>query len=159
MTDEKHVNEEKMKKLATLSIVEDTINHKYLMIKHHRGINEGCVNFPGGKKEPNETIEDCVIRETFEETGITIMNPVEVGYIEFPSVDFYVHVFKSTQYSGAINENKQEVDAFWQDANSIPYEKMREADKDFLPDIISGKYVKRRYLYDENFHIKEIVEL
>ncbi len=119
----------------------------------------GCINFPGGKKEPNESIKDCVIRETLEETGILIKNPVEVGYIEFPGVDFYVHVFKSTNFSGEISENKEEVDAFWQDARDIPYDKMREADRDFLPDIISGKYVKRRYIYDENFHIKEIVNL
>ena len=69
----------KMRKEASLSIVEDVKNKKFLMIRHRRGINEGCVNFPGGKKEPNETIEDCVVRETLEETGITIKNPVKVG--------------------------------------------------------------------------------
>ena len=58
-----------MKKEASLSIVEDVDNHKFLMIRHHRGINKGCMNFPGGKKEPDETMRDCVIRETFEETG------------------------------------------------------------------------------------------
>ena len=148
-----------MKKIASLSIVEDTINHKYLMIRHHRGINKGCINFPGGKKEPNESIKDCVIRETFEETGIKIENPIEVGYIEFPTMNFYVHVFKSTQYSGSIKENEAEVDAFWVDTNKVPYEEMREADRNFLPDIISGQYVKRRFMYDENFHITEIVNL
>ena len=151
--------EEIMKKIASLSIVEDTINHKYLMIRHHRGINKGCINFPGGKKEPNESIKDCVIRETFEETGIKIENPIEVGYIEFPTMNFYVHVFKSTQYSGNIKENEAEVDAFWVDTNKVPYEEMREADRNFLPDIISGQYVKRRFIYDENFHITEIVNL
>jgi 8-oxo-dGTP diphosphatase len=151
--------EEIMKKIASLSIVEDTINHKYLMIRHHRGINKGCINFPGGKKEPNESIKDCVIRETFEETGIKIENPIEVGYIEFPTMNFYVHVFKSTQYSGSIKENEAEVDAFWVDTNKVPYEEMREADRNFLPDIISGQYVKRRFIYDENFHITEIINL
>jgi 8-oxo-dGTP diphosphatase len=150
---------EEMKKIASLSIVEDTINHKYLMIRHHRGINKGCINFPGGKKEPNESIKDCVIRETFEETGIKIENPEEVGYIEFPTMNFYVHVFKSTEYSGSIIENEAEVDAFWIDTDKVPYEEMREADRNFLPDIISGQYVKRRFMYDENFHITEIVNL
>ncbi len=150
---------EEMKKIASLSIVEDTINHKYLMIRHHRGINKGCINFPGGKKEPNESIKDCVMRETFEETGIKIENPVEVGYIEFPTMNFYVHVFKSTEYSGSIKENEAEVDAFWIDTDKVPYEEMREADRNFLPDIISGQYVKRRFMYDENFHITEIVNL
>jgi len=151
--------EKKMRKEASLSIVEDVKNNKFLMIRHHRGINNGCINFPGGKKEPDETIEDCVIRETFEETGITIKNPVKVGYIEFPSKNFYVHVFKSTEFSGTIKENEAEVDAFWQDATDIPYHEMREADRDFLPDILAGKIVNRRYIYDENFHIIDIINL
>lgn len=148
-----------MKKIASLSIVEDVKNHKFLMIEHKRGINKGCKNFPGGKKEPFETIEECVKRETFEETGLEIHNPIEVGYIEFPTKNFYVYVFKSTEFSGQIVENKDEANVFWIDKSNIPYEDMREADKDFLPDILENKYVKRRYIYDENFHITDIINL
>lgn len=148
-----------MKKEASLSIVEDTKNHKFLMIRHQRGINQGCINFPGGKKETDETMEQCVIRETFEETGLTIENPVQVGYIEFPTKNFYVYVYKSTDFSGSIHENKDEAVVFWQDAKDIPYHEMREADRDFLPDILAGKYVKRRYIYDEDFHIIEVIDL
>jgi len=148
-----------MKKEASLSIVEDVKNHKFLMIRHQRGINKGCINFPGGKKEPEETMQECVIRETFEETGIKIMNPVEVGYIEFPNVNFYVHIFWSKEFSGEICEREGEVSAFWQSSDDIPYQEMREADKDFLPDILAGKKVKRRYIYDDDFHIKEVVNL
>ena len=64
-----------MKKIATLSIIEDTKNKRYIMIRHHRGINEGFLNFPGGKKEEGETITDCVCRETYEESGLIIKNP------------------------------------------------------------------------------------
>lgn len=148
-----------LKKEASLSIVEDKQNNKFLMIRHHRGINKGYINFPGGKKEPNESIKECVIRETFEETGITIKNPIKVGYIEFPDVNFYVHIFKSTEFSGTITENEAEVNAFWQDADNIPYHEMREADQHFVPDILAGKYVKRKYIYDKNFHIVDIINL
>lgn len=148
-----------MKKQASLSIVEDVANHKFLMIRHHRGINEGCVNFPGGKKEAGETMEDCVIRETYEETGLKIKNPKQVGYIEFPTKDFYVYVFKSTEFSGSLNEKKDEVDAFWIDEDKIPYNQMREADQNFLPDIMVGKYVKRRFIYDDDFHVIDIIDL
>lgn len=148
-----------MKKQASLSIVEDVANHKFLMIRHHRGINEGCVNFPGGKKEAGETMEDCVIRETYEETGLKIKNPKQVGYIEFPTKDFYVYVFKSTEFSGSLNEKKDEVDAFWIDEDKIPYNQMREADQNFLPDIMAGKYVKRRFIYDDDFHVIDIIDL
>ena len=46
-----------MRKEASLSIIEDVENHKFLMIRHHRGINKWCVNFPGGHREEGETIE------------------------------------------------------------------------------------------------------
>ncbi len=153
------MKEKQMKKEASLSIVEDKVNRKFLMIKHQRGINQGCVNFPGGKKEPNETMEECVVRETFEETGLKIENPVEVGYIEFPTKNFYVHVFKSTKFSGSIHENKDEAEVFWIDEDKIPYDKMREADRNFLPEIIAGKYVKRQFIYDDNFHVIGINDL
>ena len=148
-----------MKKEASLSIVEDVKSGKFLMIKHQRGINKDCMNFPGGKKENDETIEDCVIRETLEETGILIKNPIQVGYIEFPTKDFYVHVFKSTEFSGEVVQKEDEVCTFWVDKKDIPYDQMREADKDFLPEILSGKYVKRRYIYDDDFHVIDIIDL
>lgn len=77
-----------MKKEASLSIIEDATTHKFLMVRHLRGINKGCINFPGGKRENKETMEECVIRETLEETGLHIKNPKQVGYIEFPSKIF-----------------------------------------------------------------------
>lgn len=148
-----------MKKEASLSIIEDTKNHKFLMIRHLRGINKGCINFPGGKKEENESMLECVCRETQEETGLTIHNPVQVGYVEFPEFNFYVHIFKTTEFSGILQAKKDEVETFWQDISTIPYREMREADQNFLPDILAGKYVKRRYIYDKNFKLLNIIDL
>lgn len=146
-------------KEASLSIIEDTTQHKFLMIRHHRGINNGCINFPGGKKEESETMEQCVCRETQEETGLIIENPVKVGYVEFPKFDFYVHIYKSTKFSGTLKSKEDEVETFWLDIDNIPYEEMREADRNFLPDILAGKYVNRRYHYDDNFHLLSIEEI
>ena len=108
------------------------------------------------KKKPAKI---CVIRETFEETGLTIKNPVEVGYIEFPTADYYVHVFKSTEFSGKLKAKADEVDLFWQDADNVPYDKMRTADRDFLPLILAGKFVKRRYFYTSDFEVERIEDI
>ena len=148
-----------MRKEASLSIIEDTKNNKFLMIRHQRGINKGYVNFPGGKKEINESMDDCVVRETLEETGLLIKNPKKIGYVEFPSMNFYVHIYKSTEFEGNIIENKDEVSAFWVDKDKIPLDEMRQADRNFMPDILAGKYVNRRYNYDENFNLLSIEEL
>ncbi len=148
-----------MRKDASLSIIEDTKNNKLLMIRHQRGINKGYINFPGGKKEANESMDECVVRETLEETGLLIKNPQKIGYIEFPEVNFYVHIYKSTEFEGNLIENKDEVNAFWVDKNKIPLEEMREADQNFIPDLLAGKPINRRYHYDENFKLKNIEEL
>jgi 8-oxo-dGTP pyrophosphatase MutT (NUDIX family) len=148
-----------MKKEASLSIIEDTKNNKFLMIRHQRGINKGYINFPGGKKEANESMEDCVVRETLEETGLLIKNPKKVGYMEFPEMNFYVHIYKSTEFEGNIINKEDEVSAFWVDKDNIPLNEMREADQNFMPDLLAGKYINRRYHYDENFKLKSIEEL
>lgn len=146
-------------KEASLSIIEDTKAHKFLMIRHQRGINKGYVNFPGGKKEVGEDMRACVIRESLEETGLTVKNPVEVGYIEFPGADYHVHVFKSTEFSGELKAKADEVDLFWQDADNVPYDKMRTADRDFLPLILAGKFVKRRYFYSADGEVERIEDI
>ena len=148
-----------MKKEASLSIIEDVENHKLLMIKHLRGINKGFVNFCGGKREEGETMEDCVRRETFEETGIVIENPKRVGYVEFVPMEYNVTVFKSTKFHGNVKAREGEVEVFWQDADSIPLDKMRTADRDYIPEIMKGKYVKKQYLYDEKGNVAKITPL
>lgn len=147
-------------KEASLSIIKDVQNNRFLMIRHHRGINKGFVNFPGGKKEPeDEDMEACVKRETFEETGLKIFNPKFSGYMEFPGMDIKVYVFVSTEFKGEVLPKKDEVDVFWQDADHIPYDQMRTADADFLPLVLKGKTLKKRYFYANDGSLTKIEEI
>lgn len=145
---------------ATLSIIKDLKQNRFLMIKHLRGINKGFVNFPGGKREDQDIdLEACVKRETMEETGLTIFDPKFAGYMEFPGMDIKVYVYISTKFEGSITPKKDEVEVFWQDANRIPYDQMRTADADFLPLVLKGKNLKKRYFYATDGSLTKIEEI
>lgn len=146
-----------MKKEACLSIVIDEKENRVLMIKHHRGINEGCLNFPGGKRDAGETMAECVVRETEEETGIIPLDAVQVGQLEFEK--YSVSVFKSTKFKGVLKPNGAEVDVFWQDLDALPYDKMRDSDRDFVPPIMRGEYVHREYCYTPDWKLIGITDL
>ena len=75
-------------------------NGKWLLTRHLiRG-----VEFPGGKAEDGETIEEAAIRETIEETGVTITDLVQFAeYVVRSNITFCKAVF--TGKVAEIDEN------------------------------------------------------
>ncbi len=50
---------------------------RYLIAKRKEGVHlAGFWEFPGGKREPGETLEECLRRELFEELSIRIDLPI-----------------------------------------------------------------------------------
>ena len=124
-----------MMKNTTLCYIEK--DGKYLML--HRVKKENDMSHDkwlgiGGKFEDGESPEDCVLRETLEETGLTLNSVKYRGIVTFVSNEYgteYMHMFTSDDFSGEINEC-DEGELVWVDKKKIYDLKVWEGDKIFF---------------------------
>ena len=85
--------------LTVLCLVED--GNKILLQNRIKSDWQGYT-LPGGHVEPGESFVDAVIRETKEETGLTVIDPKLAGVKQFPIEDgrYVVLLFKATKWEG-----------------------------------------------------------
>ena len=71
--------------------------------------------FPGGHVEPGESFVESVIREVWEETGLTIENPKLCGTKQFQTEkgERYVVLFYKTDHFSGELRSSEEGDVFW----------------------------------------------
>ena len=77
--------------------------------------------FPGGHVEPGESFVESVIREVYEETGLTIRQPQLCGTKQFQTKNgerYVVFFYKTDRFSGTL-QSSEEGDVFWIPRNTI----------------------------------------
>lgn len=147
-------------KLGTLCYVK--WNGKTLMlhrIKKENDMHKGKWNGLGGKLEPGETPEECVIREIREESGLTVQNPILKGILTFPQFDgvddWMAFVFVAREFTGTLIDSP-EGKLEWIEDREIPNLNLWEGDRIFLTwldgdSFFSGKFVyKNKRLIDHH---------
>lgn len=78
--------------------------------------------FPGGHVENGESFAESVIREIYEETGLTIPNPQLVGIKNWPldtGGRYIVVCYKATEFSGTLRSS-DEGEVSWVQKDQIP---------------------------------------
>ena len=76
---------------------------RYLITQRRADVHLGGLwEFPGGKRESGESLEDCLRRELREELGIEISHPVLFRVIrhDYPEKSVELHFFKCAIASG-----------------------------------------------------------
>lgn len=137
-------------KLATLCYVKH--NRQTLMIHRVKKVNDihaGKWNGLGGKLEPGESPEQCVIREVREEAGLEILQPRYHGllvFADFKGDDWYVWVFTADQFSGELAESG-EGRLQWIPDQEIARLNLWPSDLVFLPWLGNGKIFSARFQY------------
>ena len=93
------------------------------------------MNAPGGHIEPGETPVQAAVRGCIEETGIVPETPVLKGVLDFPFEDgmhLKGYVFTSDKFTGTMYPS-DEADPFWCKVSEMPYDRMWEDDRMWLP--------------------------
>jgi 8-oxo-dGTP diphosphatase len=119
-------------------------------IKRADDIHLGKWNGLGGKLEPGESPEECVIREVREESGLELREPRLCGLLMFSAFkgnDWIVFVFTAHAFSGELRENYEGYLEWIPDTRleSLP---LWPSDHIFLPWIRVEKFFSAKFVYD-----------
>jgi len=90
---------------------------RFLLTSRPEGkVYAGYWEFPGGKLEPGESVEDALRRELHEELGITIglVHPWKVDMMDYPHALVRLHFCKVFQWTGDF-EMREGQQMAWQD--------------------------------------------
>ena len=110
---------------------------EYLMlhrVKKKNDVNQDKWIGVGGKFEDKESPEDCILRETMEETGLRLTDYRYRGLVTFVNTIYeteYMHLFTATGWEGTIGECS-EGNLEWVRKSEVPSLPIWEGDKIFL---------------------------
>lgn len=121
-----------------------------LLIEKKRGLGAGKINGPGGKIEPGETPLEGAIRETQEELLITPHAPRKLGELRFSMShcpDILCHVYRADDFTGTPTETDEAVPV-WTALDAIPYDRMWEDDRHWLPLLLDERSFLGRFVFE-----------
>lgn len=124
-----------------------------------KGFGVGKWNGPGGKVRSGETLEQAVIREVKEETGLDIKNLKKMAELEFYFTDKeewnqIAHVYITKDFTGDMRAS-EEGELKWFKIDEIPYNEMWSDDPYWLPNILAGEFMKMKFYFDSEANLQK----
>ena len=112
----------------------------------------------GGKLEQNESPDECIIREVYEETGLHIQ-PQLRGILTFilPKWENEItFLYTSNNFEGILKEcNEGQLQ--WIEKNKVLNLKLWEGDKYFLPKLLeTNDFFTMKLIYDKKDQLLEV---
>ncbi|MCR5302543.1 MAG: peptidoglycan editing factor PgeF [Lachnospiraceae bacterium] len=129
---------------STLCYIKNDRN-EYLLLhrtKKENDLNEGKWIGVGGKFEEGESADECLIREVYEETGLTLTDYHLHGIIKFVSdtwEDEDMYLYSAEGFTGDLKEDCDEGDLLWVPKDRIPDLPTWEGDRLFLTPLLNGR--------------------
>ncbi|PIE69665.1 MAG: 7,8-dihydro-8-oxoguanine triphosphatase [Deltaproteobacteria bacterium] len=127
--------------IGTLGYVLSPDKKKTLLVHRNRRQNDqhlGKYNGLGGKMEPEEDVYHCMVREIHEEAGISCLDVVLRGIINWTGFgpdgeDWLGFIFRIDRFCGEPFTANEEGDLLWVELSQLGALPMWEGDRHFLP--------------------------
>tara|TARA_B110001452_G_scaffold49016_1_gene37432 strand:+ start:434 stop:829 length:396 start_codon:yes stop_codon:yes gene_type:complete len=129
-----------MKKVNVAVAVIVNPQQQILLALRHQHLHQGGKwEFPGGKIEAGETVQQAIIREIYEEVSLNIQSTVPMMMLEHDYGDklVYLHVHWVKEFSGdATGVEGQEIK--WVDVSELSEFEFPAANKPILEEVINS---------------------
>ena len=122
-----------------------------ILVQDRRAQDWPGLCFPGGHVEPGESFVESVIREVWEETGLTIENPILCGTKQFQTDDgarYVVLFYKTDRFSGNLKFS-DEGEVFWIPRDTLTNHRL-SVDFEDMVHIMESDCMSEFYYYTEN---------
>ena len=132
---------------------------RILLIHKKRGLGAGYLNGPGGRLDQGESPVDGAVREVREELRIVPADPRQMGQLQFQFLDGYsihVWVFTSAEFEGVPTETDEAVPV-WTPTDAIPYDKMWEDDRIWLPLLLNNRRFSGKFVFDRTLMLDHLL--
>lgn len=105
----KYLNGIRMSKLGAFAVIQHPTDPNLILgvSRGHTGDNVNNYGFPGGTVDLNEGIQQAMIREVFEETGLVVEESKPLFFEDEHVDNFLVGVYHVTKFSGEIKESSE----------------------------------------------------
>ncbi len=117
------------------------------------------VAFPGGHVETGESFTDAVIREVYEETGLTVSNLRMCGIKDWVAEDgtrYVVLLYQTNTFSGKLTSS-EEGEVWWAPLNKMPSMNLAKSMQTMLRIFCEDKLTEQ-FFYRENGELIEVVK-
>lgn len=136
-----------LRKCVVCYLVQDDRVLLGLRKKSSRGLGISRVAGIGGGIEDNESADEALCREVYEEVGVELTDFKKMGRVVF----LYPN---TTKWNGEPSESDEIYPDFFS-INDLPFDRMFVDNPYWVPHVLAGKTVEARFIYDENHQIQE----
>lgn len=130
-----------------------------VLVQDRRDSDWGGITFPGGHVEKGESFTDAVIREVYEETGLTIETPQICGIKQWPEDDgsrYIVLFYKTSHFAGEL-KSSEEGEVYWTKLSRLKDLPLARGMELMLRVFLEGE-VGEYYIYEEDGEWKHVLK-